>query len=98
MTLPCMHVQVINKKVGGVTLISWYVVIIRAQILLYLPNLVEKNIKGNGLYDGTASENLLREGLGTCGVDNREEYYSDSWEDDKPHGYGYNLKKSWFTY
>ncbi|CAF3033432.1 unnamed protein product [Rotaria socialis] len=52
----------------------------------------------NGLYDGTASENLLREGLGTCGVDNREEYYSDSWEDDKPHGYGYNLKKSWFTY
>ncbi|CAF3311875.1 unnamed protein product [Rotaria socialis] len=46
----------------------------------------------NGLYDGTVSEKFLREGLGTYTVNNDEEYYSGAWKDDKPHGYGYNLK------
>ncbi|CAF1267998.1 unnamed protein product [Rotaria sordida] len=47
---------------------------------------------GNGIYDGTINEKLLREGQGIYSINNGEEYYSGSWKDDKPDGYDFNFK------
>ncbi|CAF1287493.1 unnamed protein product [Rotaria sp. Silwood1] len=47
---------------------------------------------GNGIYNGTINKEFLREGQGTYSINNGEEYYSGSWKDDKPDGYGFNLK------
>ncbi|CAF1180252.1 unnamed protein product [Didymodactylos carnosus] len=46
----------------------------------------------NGIYDGTVNEELLREGQGIYRSDNSEEFYSGSWKNNKPHGYGYSFK------
>ncbi|CAF1411630.1 unnamed protein product [Adineta steineri] len=46
----------------------------------------------DGIYDGTVNEKSLREGQGTFSINNGEEYYSGSWKNDKPNGYGFNLK------
>ncbi|CAF1575905.1 unnamed protein product, partial [Didymodactylos carnosus] len=51
----------------------------------------------DGIYDGTINEESLREGQGTYSINNGKEYYSGSWKDDKPNGYGVHLKDHGLT-